>query len=228
VIGDGGNPAVDVLPWLDRPPDERRLTVAQVLAACADLPAPKHVELFPDLEPRPAGLLVPLTEIGGEAHLLLTKRAAGLVHRDDWVFPGGGLDPDADRTTADSARREASEELGVALDAIEVVGQLDTYGPIITGYVIDVFVGLIAPGTVLAPDAREVAETLALPLAWFTADGAFERRMMVSDFNPDPFDATPLPPSLIGPFAAFAVRPDEWLWGMQANVLCQFLSHLYA
>jgi 8-oxo-dGTP pyrophosphatase MutT (NUDIX family) len=198
-----------------------------VVRAGGSLPEPGWNRFDHTAEHRPSGMLVPVLDIDGEAHVVVTKRADALAHRGDWVFPGGGLDPSTDRSTAATAVRETVEELGVAPGAIEVVGQLDTWGPIVTGYVVDVFIGVLATGTVLAPDPAEVAEALALPLSWFTADGAFERRMQLLTYNPDPAGPGPVDPTWIGPYAAFGIRPGEWIWGLQAEVLRALLVHLF-
>ena len=52
--------------------------------------------------------------------------------------------------------READEELGIPAGRVDIVGQLDTHGPIVTGFVIEVFVGVIDGPAQLVPDPREV------------------------------------------------------------------------
>ena len=63
--------------------------------------------ILPPDQLRPAGVLVPLVERGGEIHVVLTKRTSHLTHHPGQIaFPGGKVDPgDADETAA--AIREA-------------------------------------------------------------------------------------------------------------------------
>ena len=83
----------------------RAITVADVRSACAALPAPRWEKLFDVAEPRAAAVLIPVVDDDGEAAVILTKRSATMPsHRDDWVFPGGRLDP-ADASHAEAARR---------------------------------------------------------------------------------------------------------------------------
>jgi 8-oxo-dGTP pyrophosphatase MutT (NUDIX family) len=69
-------------------------------------------------------LLVPGED--DEPSLVITRRAATLrAHSGQWALPGGRLDPG--ETTTDAALRELEEELGIAVDASRVLGELDDY-----------------------------------------------------------------------------------------------------
>ncbi|HEY6104667.1 MAG TPA: NUDIX domain-containing protein, partial [Anaeromyxobacteraceae bacterium] len=73
---------------------------------------------------RPAAVLVPLFEKDGAAHVLLTRRRADLRrHAGQISFPGGRVDPD-DESTLAAALREAEEEVGLARQRVEVLGEL--------------------------------------------------------------------------------------------------------
>jgi len=113
---------------------------------------------------RPAAVaLVIVPDESGRPCFLLTRRAAGLrAHARQWALPGGRLDHG--ESPADGARRELSEELGLALDASAVLGLLDDY-PTRSGYVITpVVVWGEAEGDVV-PNAAEVAAVYRVPLA---------------------------------------------------------------
>src|SRR4029450_13233055 len=87
-----GGPA----PWSHVPPEQRRPPLAHVRERCAAPPPPQP----PAMEmpgSRPAGVLVPLFEKGGEAHVILTKRPETMpTHQGEISFPGGGLRPGGD------------------------------------------------------------------------------------------------------------------------------------
>jgi 8-oxo-dGTP pyrophosphatase MutT (NUDIX family) len=90
---------------------------------------------------------------GGPA-VLLTRRAARLnAHAGQWAIPGGRLDDD--EVPLDAALRELLEELGLRLDASDLLGRLDDY-PTRSGYVISPFVFWGGADPELVPDPREV------------------------------------------------------------------------
>src|SRR4051794_8065374 len=151
-------------PWSALPPEQRRLTLADVRARCATLPSPGHKMIHPGITTwREAASLLPVIERNGEAAVILTKRPSTMTyHRDDWVLPGGRCDPGEE--AVDAALREAWEELGIPADRIEILGELDKHGPLSTGFMLQVFVGLIDGELELAPDPHEVAEVLVVPL----------------------------------------------------------------
>lgn len=207
---------------------ERLLTVDYVIRRCAQLPpagSRRYVTLPEGVSERPAAVLVPVVDLGGEAGVVVTKRAAHMsTHRNDWVFPGGSLDA-IDASASAAAVREASEELGIDRGSVAILGELDSYGPIVTGHVVRVFVGLLS-GQDLTPDPAEVAETAVLRLSQFQADGAYyEDAEWPADYVPTgrkPF-ATGNDP---GPQPFFRIRTGEVLWGAQGVVLSEFLEFL--
>ncbi|MBW8826098.1 MAG: CoA pyrophosphatase [Acidobacteria bacterium] len=221
-------------PWLALSPEQRRLTVGEVRARCADLPAPGHQSYHSGVTAsRPAASLLPIVEHDGEAAVILTKRPSTMTyHRDDWVLPGGRTDPG--EQAVETALREAWEELGIPADRIDIVGELDKHGPLSTGFVLQVFVGIIDGPIELAPDAREVAEVLVVPLSSLMAEGVHYR----SSELPPEHDPGPLADGLVARVPAddgadepsgnhfFTVRDGEAAWGTQGTILLEFLTHL--
>jgi 8-oxo-dGTP pyrophosphatase MutT (NUDIX family) len=205
----------------------RSFTVDDVRAACATLPSPGWQKLFAVAAPRAAALLVPVVDDGGEAAVILTKRSATMPsHRDDWVFPGGGLD-DTDTSHAEAARREAAEELGVDPATIEIIGQLDTRGPIMTGYLIETYVAVVSARE-LHPDPREVAEVTSVRLG-VLLDAGFRAPIDPGhDPGPPAGPVTALNPTSLHDLRHYLVREGEHLWGLQAEILFELLAHLTA
>jgi mutator protein MutT len=73
-----------------------------------------------------AAVAVVVVEDENGTGILLTTRAEGLrAHPGQWALPGGRLD--AGETPEDAARRELSEELGLAVSADVILGRLDDY-----------------------------------------------------------------------------------------------------
>lgn len=115
----------------------------------------------------PAGVLVPLVSPAtGEARVWLVRKRAGLRHHGGQVgLPGGKLE--AGETPREAALREAHEEIGLAPEAVTVLGELGAYPTLSSRFVISAFVGHVAPDFRPAPDGREVAYVFAAPLAVF-------------------------------------------------------------
>lgn len=223
-------------PWTALAPEQRRITVADVRARCADLPAPGHQSYHPGITTfRPAASLLPIVELDGEAAVILTKRPSTMTyHRDDWVLPGGRTDPGEE--AVETAVREAWEELGIPADRIDIVGELDKHGPLSTGFVLQVFVGIIDGDIELAPDEREVAEVMVVPLSALMAEGV---HYLSSELPPE-HDPGPMASGMTsyvgeGPEEDagrrrgnhfFTVREGEAAWGTQGTILLEFLTHL--
>lgn len=115
-------------------------------------------------ELRPAAVAVTLVAGRlGEPSFLITRRAHGLRrHAGQWALPGGRLDPG--ESAAEAALRELAEEVGLALDADAVLGELDDY-PTRSGFVITPVVVWAGGMVRLAPDPSEVAAVHRVPLA---------------------------------------------------------------
>jgi len=124
-----------------------------------------------------AAVLVPLYEHDGDLHLVFTRRRDDLRrHAGEISFPGGRQDePDEDLVA--TALREAEEEIGLPVDAVEVLGALQPTPTIATNYAIYPFVGRIEPGHVWKPSAAEVAAVLELSLSDLRA-GYGRRRLL--------------------------------------------------
>lgn len=100
--------------------------------------------------------------------VLLTRRAATLrLLPGDVVFPGGAID-ETDRDDIAAALREASEEVGLPPEAVEVLGRLDPHEGVI-GWRLSPVVGLLAQEVALVPCEGEVAAVAWVPLSTLVA-----------------------------------------------------------
>lgn len=117
---------------------------------------------FTDRQKAPAAVLVPIV-MRERPMVLLTERATHLsTHSGQVAFPGGKCD-DTDRDVADTALREAHEEIGLARELVEVIGQMPAY---LTGtmFVVTPVVALVQPDYRLALNPGEVADAFEVPL----------------------------------------------------------------
>ena len=73
-----------------------------------------------------SAVLLPLYYKQGEYYVLFTERTETVkYHKGQISFPGGGYEKD-DKTLLDTALRECTEEIGLAADEVEVLGELET------------------------------------------------------------------------------------------------------
>jgi 8-oxo-dGTP pyrophosphatase MutT (NUDIX family) len=149
--------------------DTTRRNIAERCAAFARLPAS---EPAPALKRAAVAIaLVQAGEVSDGTALLLTLRAAGLrVHRGQWALPGGRCDEGETPVTA--ALRELHEELGLELDASDVLGLLDDY-PTRSGYLITPVVVWAARSTAISPNPEEVASVHRIALDDIESEDAF-------------------------------------------------------
>ena len=115
-------------------------------------------------------MLVPLfLDAQHEPHAVFTRRRSDLRrHAGEISFPGGRRDPE-DETLANTALREAEEEIGLPASQVSVLGELSTTATFVTNYLIHPFVGLIPAGLTWRPSAAEVDAVLELSLSQLRA-----------------------------------------------------------
>lgn len=112
---------------------------------------------------RDAAVLVPVVERNNGLTVLLTRRTAHLRdHAGQISFPGGRVEA-GDASPAHTALREAAEEIGLAADRVELLGNLDDHTTA-TGFRITPVIGLVHQPFELVLDAFEVDEVFELPL----------------------------------------------------------------
>ena len=117
-----------------------------------------------DIDVITAAVAVPLLEIDGEDHIVFTVRSNKLRRQPGEIsFPGGHCEPN-DKSGAHAAMRECSEELGIDLDKIELLGNLDCLVSVIGVKLYAVAVRLHTSD--LKPNPDEVGEVFTVPLQY--------------------------------------------------------------
>lgn len=110
-----------------------------------------------------AAVLVPVVD-RPEPGLLLTVRNAGLRHHAGQIsFPGGRAE--GGESAAETALREAREEIALDSRHVEVIGEGDPYRTI-TGFLVTPVLAIISADAPFAPDLVEVDELFEAPLEW--------------------------------------------------------------
>ena len=157
-----------------------------------------------------AAVLVPLYLENDQLHAVFTRRRDDLRrHPGEISFPGGRHD-DTDRDLVATALREAEEEIGLPVDAVEIVGALQPTPTIATDYAVYPFVGLIAPGLSWTMSAREVAEVIELSLDELLA--GYGRRRLVRRGLPIRTDTY--------------IAGDHLIWGATARMLADLFDRI--
>jgi 8-oxo-dGTP pyrophosphatase MutT (NUDIX family) len=112
---------------------------------------------------KPAAVLVPLFEKNEKTHILLTKRTDTVEHHKGQIsFPGGAFNyEDLDCMT--TALRETEEEIGLAMDTVDVLGELD-HIVTVTHFRVCPYVGIIPYPYPFELSSCEVERLIELPL----------------------------------------------------------------
>jgi 8-oxo-dGTP pyrophosphatase MutT (NUDIX family) len=162
-----------------------------------------------------AAVLVPLYERDADTLVLFTRRSEMVEHHKGQIsFPGGAYDH-TDRDLKHTAVRETWEEIGVAMDHVEVIGQLDEMITI-SNFLVRPYVGRITqPGPYpFVHSEIEVAEILEVPLTHLRNDTNVESEVRSYQGRE---------------VMAYSYRWNEQIiWGATARILTQFLDLLRA
>jgi 8-oxo-dGTP pyrophosphatase MutT (NUDIX family) len=198
-------------PWAGVSDGGRRITLEDVRSVVAAR------SLGAEPEPSPAATLLALFEEGGEARVILIRRAVALpVHPGEIGLPGGRAQPG--ETMVAAALRETHEEVGVDPADVEVIGWLDRVVGRTSGSVATPIVGLLADRPHLVPDPVEVESTFDVALADLLAEGVYrEERWDTPAACPNAVTVAKDRP------VYFFELPEGTVWGMTARVLRRLL-----
>lgn len=134
-----------------------------------------------------ASILIPLCEIEGETYIIFEKRAQNIVQGDEICFPGGKYEK-TDSDFSFTALRETSEELGISLDKISIIKELDTLVSPFNSIIYS-FLGFISVSSFdefnINPD--EVQKLLFIPFSWFLKQTPVNYKIF-SESHPHFFD----------------------------------------
>jgi 8-oxo-dGTP pyrophosphatase MutT (NUDIX family) len=162
----------------------------------------RPAEQVPLHDARAAAVLIPFVE-ARDPYLLFTVRTETVSsHKGQISFPGGSIDDG--ETATQAALREAHEEIGLAPEVVEVLGELDSLHTFVSGFVVTPIVGWLASPPALEPNPAEVARVLEIPVEELTED---IRREPGFAHNGRTF-----------PTEAW-IWNDEIIWGVTARIL---------
>ncbi len=213
-------------PWAGMPEAERRgITLARVRGALDRVARAEEGGGAPG-DPEASGLLlatgapsavlVALFEEGGEARVVLTRRAAHLrTHRGEVSFPGGRIEHGEAHVAA--ALREAAEEVGLDPTGVEVVGALGPLPTFSSASWITPVVGVLPARPHLVENPAEVEQAFDVALADLVADGVFHEEIWSGD-------GTRARPLGDGEFPVwFFELAEDTVWGATARILVELI-----
>ena len=179
---------------------------------------------FAQRTPAAAAVLVPLVMRDSGTTLLLTRRTAHLRdHAGQISFPGGRVEPEDEGAVA-TALRETEEEIGLARQHIEVIGQLPVYTTV-TAFEVSPVVALVRPGFQLTLDAFEVEEAFEVPLAFLMDPAHHQRHRFSWEGGERQFLSMPW----VAPDPQQGGAPREYfIWGATAAMLRNLYRFLSA
>jgi 8-oxo-dGTP pyrophosphatase MutT (NUDIX family) len=122
-----------------------------------------------------AGALILLYPREGELDIILTRRTETVaMHKGQVSLPGGAREEGEE--LVETARREASEELGIDPDRIEILGPPLTplFIPV-SGFWVTPFVGYCEAGAEFVPAPDEVIELIDVPLRSLLDESSVDR-----------------------------------------------------
>ncbi len=171
---------------------------------------------FGDRPFRQAAVLIAIVD-RDEPTVLLTQRTAHLSnHSGQIAFPGGKQDPE-DLDLAETALREAREEIGLASQAVQVMGSLPTYTTV-TAFVITPVVGLVRPDFTVQPNPYEVDDIFEVPLAFLMNPANHQRHAFEADGMRREWLSMPFHDG----------RAERFIWGATAGMLRNLYRFLSA
>ncbi len=171
---------------------------------------------FPDfghtLPPKPGSVLILLYEQEGTVRFPLIKRSAYKgAHSAQVSFPGGKAE--AGENVIEAALRESQEEIGIARQHIEIIGQLSDFNVIPSNFLVTPVIGTLSYVPVLSPDPREVDKIIYANVDELLRDDAIhEQEILAAGTYP-----------MIAPH--FLVE-NEIVWGATAMMLNEFRTVL--
>ncbi|MFC1864923.1 NUDIX hydrolase [Chloroflexota bacterium] len=113
----------------------------------------------------PSAVLIPIYYKEGQYYILFTKRTETVKdHKGQISFPGGAYE-EKDGASVNTALRECTEEIGLAAEAVELLGELDDFLTVSSGYIMSPFVAAIPWPYPFKIDPAEVDEIVEVPIS---------------------------------------------------------------
>ena len=158
----------------------------------------------------PAAVLLPIYYKEGEYYILFTQRTEKVKdHKGQISFPGGAYE-ERDRVLINTALRECAEEIGLAAEEVEILGELDDISTMSSGYIISPFVASIPWPYPFKVDEYEAEEIIEVPISALLDKSNLQLETRTVDGE--------------AVIAHFYHYQGKVIWGATARILKQFLD----
>lgn len=136
-----------------------------------DLLASRAKTTIADLSYKESAVLIPIFHLDGEYYVLFTQRTQNLQHHKGQIsFPGGRKDM-TDTTLLATVLRECYEEIGLNPEDVNIIGELDDFKTLSSGFVISPFVGTIPYPYDFKTNLAEIERIIKVPLGFLLDEG---------------------------------------------------------
>ena len=126
-----------------------------------------EIPVKPSTRLKCAAVLVPLTYVNDEWHILFTRRADRVQsHKGQVSFPGGACD-EGETTPEQTALRESEEEIGMQPADVKILGRLSQLITI-SSFRVTPVVGVVPFPYAFKVATFEVARVFTIPLLWLS------------------------------------------------------------
>jgi len=159
-----------------------------------------------------SAVLIPIYRKQGQPYILFIQRTDRVRdHKGQISFPGGAYE-EGDENLLQTALREATEEVGLMAEDVEVLGELDDFRTIGSNYVISPFVARIPWPYQFKVDEWETEEIIEVPIAALLDESNVRRGKDILDGKEiDQY---------------YYHYQDNVIWGATARILKQLLGIL--
>lgn len=180
-----------------------------------------------------SAVLIPLLKLNNDYEVLFEVRSMELDRQPGEIcFPGGKVESAELENPGAAALREATEELGLQSDDIDVFGPLD-YLVTPMGAVVYPYVGHIINLEHIVPSQGEVARVFTVPLSFLLEYSPVVSRVDVATRYNEDFPLHRVPKQYRDgwqkrwSFPTYIYEYKEFfIWGMTAIILHEFLTVL--
>ncbi len=191
--------------------------------------AGRQAKILGNEDAKNSAVLLPLVYVGTELHVLFEKRSSNINSQPAEVcFPGGGRD-DLDGIARNTAIRECCEELGITLDNIDMIADLDIMvSPL--NVIVEPFLAYIKDPSLIKPNPDEVEYIFTVPLDYFLENPPQAGHITLQMSFPDDYPFDLIQNGKEYPFRAgvfqqyFYVWGEEVIWGLTARILRHFVD----
>ena len=178
-------------------------------------PRPRPGDIYPlppELRPKEAGVLILLFPGKDDLHFFLTKRTDTVEsHKGQISLPGGSQEKN--ETLDETAVREASEELGIPINCIQVLGPALSWVYIpISGFRVTPFIAFTPERPHVTAEPGEVVEIIETPLGLIADE---------KNIREETWDVRGI--KMLVPF--FAINGHQ-VWGATGMILGEFSEML--